>query len=72
MRLEIRTVINHSLSQITATHELNLKNPRSSEKKQKGIENQIWGQNPRFGSIGQIILKAPKKVTQLIGQVNVM
>jgi len=48
--------------------------PQISRKtnKQKSIENQIWGIKPRFGSIGQIILKAPKNVTQLIGQVNVM
>ena len=48
------------------------KNRSSEEKPRKALKTQIWGQNPRFGSIGQIILKAPKQIPQLIGQVNVM
>jgi len=61
MRLEIRSLIDHAPSQITAT-QVNPTNTRSSEEKpRKALKTQIWGQNPRFGAIGQIILKVLKK-----------
>jgi len=62
MRLEIRTIVNRTLSSIPSTQlnpkktDLQKKNPET----QYGIENPDLGAKPKFGTIGQIILKAPK------------
>jgi len=54
MKLEMRSMINHTLS-ITAT-QLNPNNPRSSEEKpRKALKIPDLGQNPTFLTTGQII-----------------